>query len=410
MMNHAEQNIQSDGNKSLSAFGTLSNFFRELQKNPALLDYFGERELNFAALAYEVARQRTPMPTLKLKIAEPILARLPYSYQCDFADQLFKGCDNMFAVRKVMIKEAIEKAITEGATQIVLLRGGYDGRGLFSSEKYPEVQFFEVDKGPTMEVKKEIISTFQKGAVEENEHFMEVRSNYRIGECDLTTSELPDKLEKMGYQKDQKTLAIAEGFSMYVSQQANIHNAQQLRTLFDHPESEFLTSYGVDPKSTLNAESLVANNEGHKFYIDFDEVPQFVHSIGWSVQSRFSAQTWRKLMHSDLQTVYNDYKDIPELYVKIKPRKVVETKHEPDVDDAGDTKPEPEKGNVPKMEDIPEMQLPAFQEDSDIAKEVAMQNRRVSQGFTLQYRSAPAQLPKEQPQAQNKRSFTCQIL
>lgn len=79
-----------------------------------------------------------------------------------FNTNITRDYDDIFILRKMLMRQEIEKAIENGATQVVILGGGYDIRALFSSEKYKHVTFYELDRGPTRTAKLNAIKLFRK--------------------------------------------------------------------------------------------------------------------------------------------------------------------------------------------------------------------------------------------------------
>src|SRR3990167_8959885 len=69
------------------------------------------------------------------------VSALPYSLQQSFFNNtIANGYDNIIMLRKMMVKNVIEKAIANGKKQIIILGGGYDTRAFIASHQHPDVQ------------------------------------------------------------------------------------------------------------------------------------------------------------------------------------------------------------------------------------------------------------------------------
>jgi methyltransferase (TIGR00027 family) len=130
------------------------------------------------------------------------------------------------------IDETLQRAVAEGATQVVVLGAGFDSRAYRFRNSHPELRFFEVDLPATIEAKKNrLIGIF--GAVPEY---------VRYAPIDFDTQRLEDVLPALGYDPKQRTFFILEGVTMYVKEAGNgatlrfirQHSAPGSRVVYDY--------------------------------------------------------------------------------------------------------------------------------------------------------------------------------
>lgn len=106
------------------------------------------------------------------------------------------------------IDTQLDKAVTEGIRQVVVLGAGFDSRAYRFHSLYPELDFFEVDL-PTMSSTKQQAVTRVLGGLPRYVHYVPI---------DFETQSLESVLSKAGYDSNKKTLFILEGVLMYVDE------------------------------------------------------------------------------------------------------------------------------------------------------------------------------------------------
>ena len=114
----------------------------------------------------------------------------------------------MMALRTSAIDNAVRDAIAGGATQLVILGAGYDGRAWRMSE-LAGVNVFEVDHPATQTDKRARVSALPaaKGTV----HFISI---------DFERESLDSVLERAGHDRASPTCWIWEGVVMYLTRDA----------------------------------------------------------------------------------------------------------------------------------------------------------------------------------------------
>jgi methyltransferase (TIGR00027 family) len=112
----------------------------------------------------------------------------------------------LMLVRTRFIDEMMERAIRNGATQLVILGAGFDTRAHRFAELLRDSLVIEIDYGTTQDYKKQRI----------NAALGDSPANVHYASIDFTRESLSDVLRRAGFQPQRKTYYICEGVSMYV--------------------------------------------------------------------------------------------------------------------------------------------------------------------------------------------------
>lgn len=219
----------------------------------------------------------------------------PYSRQRKIVeDATVRGLDELILLRKLMIKNRIDVAIKEGVQQIVFLGGGYDIRGLITAMQNSSIPVYEIDRGKTRSKKIDAISSIpleiSLGEIKTNQTdngTLIVNKNLFLIECDLGKDNLFQILQKNGYDKTKKTLIIAEGLTMYLTE---LENQSLLSILAENisDNDQLLLSFITKITNTLRAEeAMKRSNESYKFAIGTESIPSFLSKCGFDVSGKF---------------------------------------------------------------------------------------------------------------------------
>ncbi len=125
-----------------------------------------------------------------------------------FRVQAARGMADMIAVRTVAIDEAVRSAIVGGATQLVILGAGYDGRAWRMSE-LAGVKVFEVDRSATQEEKRARAAQLPPPA-----------GLLSFVSIDFERDSLNNLLGTAGHDASAPTCWIWEGVVMYLTRDA----------------------------------------------------------------------------------------------------------------------------------------------------------------------------------------------
>ncbi len=109
-------------------------------------------------------------------------------------------------LRTRFIDDALNRAVHNGATQIVILGAGFDTRAYRFLDLLKRCSVIEVDSASTQEYKKRRVQV----------SLGSVPNNLTYASCNFGSDNIADVLRQAGYREDQKTFYILEGVCMYV--------------------------------------------------------------------------------------------------------------------------------------------------------------------------------------------------
>lgn len=136
-------------------------------------------------------------------------------------------------VRTKAIDDVLLSFVRGGGRQVVVLGAGFDARALRFAEELRESIVFEVDHPATQAKKKALFASEQSGA-----HVEYLRFDFE----QRSVAELPAALAAQGHRREQRTLTIWEGVTMYLTEDAIDATITAVRE-YSAPESLIAMSY-----------------------------------------------------------------------------------------------------------------------------------------------------------------------
>jgi methyltransferase (TIGR00027 family) len=158
----------------------------------------------------------------KLALDHPAVRALGLSY-----DEAMKNVEvvsnvRMMIVRTRFIDEALERAIENGATELVILGAGFDSHAYRFQELLANVCVFEVDRPATQALKRQRVNDALGGPP----------PNLTYVPIDFEHENLAEVLKRHGHDVTQRTFFILEGVTMYVPEESV---RTTLRYVASHP-------------------------------------------------------------------------------------------------------------------------------------------------------------------------------
>jgi methyltransferase (TIGR00027 family) len=191
-----------------------------------------------------------------------------------------RGFVTVMYTRTKYIDDCMEKAVKEGASQIVILGAGFDSRGYRFQDRLRDLRFFEVDYGPTQEYKKQRVK----------EALGSAPKHVRYIPMDFTKDDLSTQLRKGGYKEREKTFFIWEGVTMYIPE-SSVRQTLQFVRAHSAPGSRIVFNYALARSPEINnPNSRYAQwGEPHIFGFPGDSAIGYVHEAGLEVVSDVAA-------------------------------------------------------------------------------------------------------------------------
>ncbi|HJU11250.1 MAG TPA: SAM-dependent methyltransferase [Candidatus Binataceae bacterium] len=167
----------------------------------------GSREPDVSVRNPDWIADRLIGPTeLALIASHPLSTALNDDFQNAMDDPEVFGFAWLMLVRTRFIDELMQRAVRDGATQLVVLGAGFDTRAHRFAELLKDVAIIEIDYGTTQEYKKRRVEAALGGTP----------SNLTYAPVDLARESLAEALHRANFQPSRKTYYICEGLSMYV--------------------------------------------------------------------------------------------------------------------------------------------------------------------------------------------------
>jgi methyltransferase (TIGR00027 family) len=166
----------------------------------------GAREPDESIRNPDYLAEKLLTPELRAHVDHPAIQALDRDYSEAIQNLEVMGTVRMMMVRTRFIDEKLERAIREGATQVVLLGAGFDTRAHRFADLLKNARVLEVDRPETQEVKKQRV----------REAIGETPPNLVYVPVDFRGQKLDEALERAGFDRSRKSFFIWEGVTMYL--------------------------------------------------------------------------------------------------------------------------------------------------------------------------------------------------
>jgi methyltransferase (TIGR00027 family) len=162
----------------------------------------------------------------------PISGALDRDFEDAINDPEVFGFTWLMLVRTRYIDQQLERAVRDGATQVVILGAGFDTRAQRFAELLHDAAIIEIDFGATQQYKRRRVDAA----------FGRPPANLTYAPVDFTRESLDEVLDRAGFDPARKTYYICEGVSMYVPEEGM---TATLRSIADRsaPGSTLMLEY-----------------------------------------------------------------------------------------------------------------------------------------------------------------------
>ena len=271
--------IPQENIPSLTALSVAIAFSRGMHYN-GYRNLFSDEEFIIIDKLIQIALSQTPnwfhWGMVKM------MKKSPYSLQQAFFSKFgVSGYDQQIAGRKFMLRHKIEKAIEKSVTQVVILGGGYDTAAFHLSKKYPHVNFYELDRSITRLIKVKALASIENTRLSDFENDSSstaiFNSNLRFIQCDLVTDKMNQILKENNFDAQKDTLFIAEGLTMYLTQQQIEQILLSIHSLLKNGNEIVLGFLYSQSLITSNVSDQIqrSSNERYKFVLSPNQVFKF---------------------------------------------------------------------------------------------------------------------------------------
>jgi methyltransferase (TIGR00027 family) len=198
-----------------------------------------------------------------------------------------KGMYEYVIARTKYIDAVFRYALAQGFGQILILGAGFDTRALRIQQEAVKTRIFELDAPVTQNAKKD----------QYRRRGLNTPENVTLVPIDFEKESLFTKLEATGFDREQQSLFIMEGVTMYLRPESVCRAFEMLRSLaskgseivFDHVSSSVLRNEGISDEERKVAHSVSKAGEQWRFGIEKGEVNCFLETHDFKLVEHLDA-------------------------------------------------------------------------------------------------------------------------
>lgn len=205
-------------------------------------------------------------------------------------DKITPGQFYSFASRKAFFEDQTIDAIRHGATQVLALGAGYDTLALRIADKFPIVNFFEIEEPATASLKIRGVERMGKPA------------NLHLISEDLGSSRLSDVLRKdKRWDASKQTVVLAEGLLQYLTaddvkdlfKQCAESIGNNSRFVFTYVRKSENGHYDIGKHPRLLMWLMKKTNEPWLWFTKLSELSPKLKEQGWAYSESLTGETTR---------------------------------------------------------------------------------------------------------------------
>ncbi len=241
-----------------------------------------------------VVDPRFPEPgsdTLVRKLLPPKTRRLLWPFIRNivrwFMVRRMPGAYGFVYARTRVIDEHVRQALSEGATQIVVIGAGLDTRAMRFAK--PGVTVFEVDHVLTQAFKREQLVAAKIDPMANGTQYVSF---------DFNRGRLGEALASQGFDREARTCVIAEGFTFYVKPPAIYallgfvagECAPGSTIVFDYIDAATADGTTRDSEAKRTRKAVAKRGEPFQFGIHFGSLQEHLQPMGLTVIRDYHAE------------------------------------------------------------------------------------------------------------------------
>jgi methyltransferase (TIGR00027 family) len=188
-------------------------------------------------------------------------------------DIMMPGQFEGFGHRKIFMQRQVERAIRQGARQVLVLGAGFDTLCLRLAPQHPDVQFFEVDHPATSAAK-------ARGVALEGEP-----ANMIQVAADLGEQALSKVLSEDGrWQSSLPSVLLAEGLFQYLTDD-EVRGLMRDAATCTSPGSRLAFTHAIPGERKMLSILTRLIGEPWKSAVQSKDLPEYVEGTGWTMIS-----------------------------------------------------------------------------------------------------------------------------
>ncbi len=196
----------------------------------------------------------------------------------EIQDRMMPGQWEGFGHRKIFMQQQVERAIGEGARQVLVLGAGFDTLCLRLAPKHGDVRFFEVDHPTTSAAK-------AKGVAEigRPENMVQIAA-------DLGEQALSKVLSEDGrWDASRPSVTLAEGLLQYLTDD-EVRGLLQEAAACTSPGSRLVFTHAIPGERRILSTMVRLIGEPWRSTVRSEDLPRYVEGTGWTVISDVDAE------------------------------------------------------------------------------------------------------------------------
>jgi methyltransferase (TIGR00027 family) len=237
-----------------------------------------------------IALQILPQP-IKTLIQNPFYRKLHFGFGAP------KGLYEYIIVRTKYIDTVYQTAVENKASQVVILGAGYDTRAIRLPNNLRQMKIYEFDSVFTQQSK---IKIYTSNAIQ-------IPENVNFVPINFEKESLVEKFEAIGMKRNQKSLFILEGVTMYLEPAAvdvlfeDISNFMGKESLivFDYIYDEVLRQEKKHYGETGAIAAVKKANESFQFGIEKGSIAEFLLKVNLQLTDHLDAKEMERRYFSD---------------------------------------------------------------------------------------------------------------
>lgn len=225
-----------------------------------------------------------------LGLQHPVIDAFQMSYEQAMQNFEVANLVRAMIVRTRFIGEALQRAVAQGAAQVLILGAGLDSHAYRYQDLLSQTKIFEVDRPATLAFKEQRVSEVLGSSPQ----------NLSYAPIDFERQDLADALAQRGYDPSQKTFVIMEGVTMYLHEEAIqstfqfvASHASGTRIVFDmatqamveHIKQIDIAQMPEAARPSMENFLAVFRNEPWVFWFPMDNEEEYMNKLGLTLDT-----------------------------------------------------------------------------------------------------------------------------
>ena len=226
-----------------------------------------------------------------------LLLRIPFTGRLFLRIAAAQGIYEYVIARTQYIDAVFRQALSNQFPQILIFGAGFDTRALRFQKEARQTRIFELDAPATQNAK---IGQYRK-------RHLSIPPDLVFVPIDFDRDSLPQRLDRAGFKRDERSLIVLEGVLMYLLPQSvdqTFHTIQELtapgsEVVFDYMHASVLRNENIYYGEKGMAESMAKTGEQWHFGIEKGEIGRFLSRYGFELHDHRDGRELEEMYFKD---------------------------------------------------------------------------------------------------------------